>query len=470
MIRNPLRRLSVRLTLWYSGMLLLGLALLGGGLYLLLARALHADLDQHLHAAGQATLALVELEHRELMWEGTEPGRVTPDALPAAGQPRDLVRLIEADSRVVSEPEVLRGLPVPTTAEGRSLPAGGRLSTARLGPAHLRIISVPVRKVGRFLGVLQVVSSLTPVERTLAYVAHLLWVGLLAALVFSVAIGQFLARRALDPVSEITRAARAIGAANLSRRLRLPDNGDELGDLAASFDEMLDRVEEAYRRQREFTADASHELRSPLAVIKGEASLARQPGAAPEAVLGALSVIEEEADRMTRLVEDLLLLARLDRGELLRADVVGLDELAHEVAVRYGRLASAQGLRLQVEAPDSVVVRGDERALRRVLVNLTHNALAHTERGEVCIRVSIEAAAARLEVTDTGCGIAPADQLRVFERFFRSDPARSRGGAGLGLALCSEIVLAHRGTVQLESTPGAGTRVTCRLPLATSRP
>jgi signal transduction histidine kinase len=234
--------------------------------------------------------------------------------------------------------------------------------------------------------------------------------------------------------------------------------GDELSELAGSFDEMLDRVETAYRRQREFAADASHELRTPLALIKGEASLGQQSGVEPEAMR------EREADDLTRLVEDLLLLARLDRDELVRADAVGLDELAHEVAGRLGKAATQRGLTLRVDASEAVLVRGDESALRRVLVNLTQNALQHTAAGGVWLRVEGREEA-RIEVIDTGCGIAPADLPRVFDRFYRADSARSRGGTGLGLALCREIIQAHGGSIQLESDLGLGTRVLCRLPL-----
>lgn len=226
------------------------------------------------------------------------------------------------------------------------------------------------------------------------------------------------------------------------------------------------RLGEAHQRQRKFAADGSHDLRIPLALIKGEASLARAPDTTSAQRLSALGIIEAEADRLIHLVEDLLFLARVDRGQLRRADLVGLDELAHEIGARYGKLAESHALQLRIEAPQSVVVRGDEMALRRVLVNLTQNALEHTQAGEVFIGVSFEEGTAQVEVRDTGCGIPSTDQLRVFDRFYRVDAARARGSAGLGLALCREIVLAHGGTIHLESEPGNGTRVQFSLPSA----
>jgi len=464
----PLRRISVRLTVWFSGILLLLVALLGTVLYLQLEQSLRADVDNELHAATEANLLFVEFENGQLAWEGSEPQRIVFDHIPQMSPQINLVRLLAADGRRVSKPSVLDQLPiVPVLTEMRQS-SRESLSTARAGAVPLRISSVPVRMGGRFVGTLQIARSLAPLERTLSHVSRLLALGGLAALACSLAIGFFLARQALDPVMAINRAAQAIGVSNLSQRLHLPDIGDELSQLAGSFDAMLDRVEQAYRRQREFAADASHELRTPLALIKGEASLARRSSATSDEMRSALETIESEADGLTRLVEDLLMLARLDRGELLRADPVGLDELAHEIEGRYGRLARDRGLVMRVEAGESVVVRGDEAALRRVLINLTQNALQHTESGEVCVRVVASEEGARIEVSDTGSGVPEADQPRLFDRFYRADASRGRGGAGLGLSLCRDIMQAHHGTIQLQSRVGGGTVVTCQLPLLQS--
>lgn len=469
MKQNPLRRISVRLTLWYSGMLVALVALLAYLLYAQLDQSLHRDLDQQLRETAQASLTLVELEHGKLIWEGTEPGRVIPDALPNVEQRRNLVRLIDRDGNVQSAPAVLDQLPVGSAV--REAEAGGRelLTTARVGREAVRVHTVAIHRDGRFLGALQVVTSLEPLFRTLRLVAHVLVGCGLFTLLVSLAIGQFLAYRALAPVTKITRAASTFTVTDLSRRLNLPQTGDELGALAASFDGMLERIEAAYRRQREFTADASHELRTPLSLIKGEASFARRSHADPQEVQLALEVIEDEADRMTCLVEDLLLLARLDGGDRVRFDPVGLDELAHEVEARLSRPAQERGLRLSVEAADAVIAHGDEGALRRVFLNLTQNAVEHTSAGEIRIRVTQQGNAALVEVSDTGCGIPAAECERVFDRFYRADPARHRGGAGLGLALCQEIIKAHGGTIHLTSTPLQGTTVTFRLPTTAPR-
>jgi heavy metal sensor kinase len=471
MNRRFFRRISVRLTLWHSGLLFLLTALFGASLYFALDHTLRRDVDRQLRETAQATLDLIELEHGELVYEGTEPERIVPDPLPGIERRRDLIRLIDHAGHVLSQPPTLRQLPVPAGLNAAVCGGQRLLATARLHREPLRIYSVPVVKDGRCLGALQVVTSLEPVSRTLARLLRLLWTGGVALLLLSFLFGHLLARRALDPVRAITSAARAIGAGSLSRRLHLPDSGDELGYLAASFDQMLDRIEEAYHRQREFAANASHELRTPLALIKAEASLGARPGSTPEQQRAALATIEGETDRMTQLVNDLLLLARLDRGTLLRSDLVGLDELAHAAGGRFAGWARERGLPLKVDAPEAVIVRGDEAALARVFTNLVRNAIEHTPAGSVAVRVAVRGGEALVEVVDRGTGIPAAHLPRIFDRFYRADAARSGGGAGLGLSLCREIVVAHGGSIEVHSREGAGTRVAVTLPLlAGNRP
>ena len=470
MNRRSIRPISLRLTLWNSAILFLLVALLGSLLYVQLDRSLHQDLDQQLRETAQYTLTLVELEHRQLQWEGTEPGRVIPDPLPKVEQRRDLIRLIDASGRVVSAPPDLSSLSADEPFRQARAGRVEQFATARIDGERVRVHTVPVRKQGRFLGALQVISSLAPVDRTLALVARSLIAGLAATLLLSLAAGVFLARRALNPVAASTRSARAISETNLSERLNLPDTNDDLGELARSFDEMLDRLQRAYERQREFTANASHELRTPLALIQGEAALASKPESDARSMRRALATIREESDRMTHLVHDLLLLARLDRLELLLSDPGGLDEIAYDLGHRIARRVSDRNVELTVEASEPVVVRGDEPALGRVILNLLENAISHTDRGEIRLRVLASGEQALLEVSDTGEGIAYEDQPRIFDRFFRVDRARGTGGTGLGLSLCHEIIVAHQGTIHVESELGVGTRVTVRLPLLAEVP
>jgi two-component system OmpR family sensor kinase len=310
------------------------------------------------------------------------------------------------------------------------------------------------------------------------------------ALVLLGALGYALVRSSLRPLEEVEQTAEGIATGDLSRRVPVRRPGSEVGRLASAFNTMVDRIESGFRaserseasarsseeRMRRFVADASHELRTPLTSIRGYAELYRQGAAtSPEDVAGVLRRIEEQAARMGLLVDDLLLLARLDQQRPLehaRVDVAVLAvDAVHDVhAVAPDR---AVGLRLPpadaADEPAEVPVVGDEARLRQVLGNLLNNAILHTPPGTpVEVRVRADGAHAVIEVADKGPGL-PADQAeRVFERFYRADPARTRasGGTGLGLAIVAAIVAAHGGRVRVQTEVGVGTTFQVLLPLA----
>ncbi|HEY3751249.1 MAG TPA: HAMP domain-containing sensor histidine kinase [Pseudonocardiaceae bacterium] len=311
------------------------------------------------------------------------------------------------------------------------------------------------------------------------------------ALVLLGALGYALVRSSLRPLEEVEQTAEGIAAGDLSRRVPVRRPRSEVGRLAGAFNTMVERIESAFRaserseasarsseeRMRRFVADASHELRTPLTSIRGYAELYRQGAAtSPEDVAGVLRRIEEQAARMGLLVDDLLLLARLDQQrplEHMRVDLAVLTvDAVHDVhAVAPDR---AVGLRLppaddSTEEPAEVPVLGDEARLRQVLGNLVNNAILHTPSGTpVEVRVRAEGRDAVLEVADKGPGLPPDQAERVFERFYRADPARGRisGGTGLGLAIVAAIVAAHGGRVEVATTVGVGTTFRVLLPLA----
>lgn len=291
--------------------------------------------------------------------------------------------------------------------------------------------------------------------------------------VASLGVGWVVAGRVLRPIGRITSVAREIQATDLSRRIELPGPDDELKQLADTFDAMLARLDAAFAAQRQFTADASHELRNPLAAIRGYAELTRHsreemPGDAAY----AMSRVESEADRMSHLVEDLLLLARLDSGPYLDQQPIDLAEVVVN-AVSDARAAGPDHV-WRLSVPDEpVVALADRNRMHQVVTNLLANARTHTPPGtSVETGVAVEGGEAVLTVTDDGPGI-PADiQPRVFERFTRADVSRVRtpgaaagGSTGLGLAIVAAVVEAHHGRVAVSSVPGQ-TRFTVTLPLA----
>jgi len=287
------------------------------------------------------------------------------------------------------------------------------------------------------------------------------------AILVTAVVGYFSVGIALEPLAHVTALAdRIIHADDLSRRLPVPSGaGDEVWTLVQAFNATLGRLEALFQAQRRFIADVGHELRTPLTVIKGNAQWMRRIG---ELDKEALDSIEEEADRMNRLVEDLLLLARAEAGKLpLRRDDVMLDAILTDVLREMQVVARAKGVHLQADMPQPVQVRGDADRLKQVFLNLVGNAVKYTpEGGKVMLSLTVEGEWAVCRVQDTGPGIPPEDLPHVFERFYRADKARSRGkGFGLGLSIAYWIVKHHGGRIDVASRVGEGTTFTVYLPI-----
>ncbi len=319
-------------------------------------------------------------------------------------------------------------------------------------------------------------APLSDVEDTIAHVVRAVALAALGTLGLAALVSWWLIRAGLRPVDRMIDTAAAIAGGDLSRRVPGADPRTELGQLGTALNEMLGQIERSTaarvaseERMRRFVADAAHELRTPLTSLQGHAELYRQGAlATPEAISRAMSRIESSTGRMARLVEDLLLLARLDQQRTLEREPVDLVALAREAAADFGAVAPDRPFEQQLEG--EMVVLGDRIRLRQMIDNLLANAWTHTPTATP-VRLSVRRRGqdAELVVADEGPGIPPQAQERVFERFWRADPGRTRqrGGTGLGLAIVASIVAAHGGTVDLASTPGRGTIFTVHLPLAT---
>jgi len=297
----------------------------------------------------------------------------------------------------------------------------------------------------------------------------------LGVLVVGAAVSWLVIRRGLRPVDRMIDTASAIAGGDLSRRVDQDDDGTELGQLAHALDEMLGQLEASFderaaaqARLEQFVSDASHELRTPVTAIRGYAELYRSGGLEERANLDrAMTRIEQESARMGGLVEDLLLLARLDEHRPLEHETVDLAGLAADAATDLRVIDPDRPVTLRVDDGGAALVGGDERRLRQVLANLLNNARVHTPPGTpVEVSVERDGADVRVVVADEGPGIASDDRQRIFERFYRTDRSRSRerGGAGLGLSIVAAVVSAHGGDVHVDSSPGCGTAFTVELP------
>jgi heavy metal sensor kinase len=315
---------------------------------------------------------------------------------------------------------------------------------------------------------LELAISLVETKATLAAFDRRVAWGALVFLLLAVAGGFFLSRQALRPVSENIRSARRLDPENLSERLPTTGSGDELDELAGTINGLLDRLATYHARAVRFTADASHELRSPLGAMRAAVEVALQKPRGIEEYRSTLASLGEQCDRLTTLVNGLQLLARADAGEVVLArETVDLTSLVGEVVDMFDPIAEEAGVSLTAEDPGPLLLTGDPSRLRQLATNLLDNALRFTARGgSVSLRVERDAQRATLRVRDTGQGIPAEHLLHVFERFYQADAARALGGCGLGLSICRWIVKAHGGSIGVTSAEGKGTVFTVELPLA----
>ena len=454
-------RLSIRwrLTLWYGAVLAGVLAVFGASVFLLLKR----DLQKRTSRALLIQMSVIEdelthVQNRTRMEERLE---------------RLLMRHPDVDIQVSRNDGSLtirsdrihdRGLPPPRRAPTAGMDVLENFSVP--GDGRFRMLSRITTSAGTPL-MAQVATSLDENEKQLG---ELLVIVLLAgslAVACTLGGGYLLARQALAPVDRMAAAAEEITASQLDRRLHAPNPDDELGRLARTLNGMIARLERSFEEVRRFTADAAHELRTPLAILRNEAEVALRVPRDSEQYRDCLEDMLEEIEHLSRLSEDLLLLFREDAGFGAHGkEEVRLDLLACEIADHLRVLAAEEEQELTVEAPSPCQIQGNAAQLRRLVFSLLDNAIKFTfPGGKILLRVEGQKAQARIIVVDTGIGIAPEHLPRIFDRFYRVDSARSRrtGGNGLGLSICRSIVESHQGTIEVESTPGKGTKVTVSL-------
>jgi two-component system, OmpR family, sensor kinase len=463
--------IRLRLSLAYSSVLATVLLLFGTVLYYVLTQNLMTGIDRQLEATASRVVSVTQVRISPLsfgrMLEVPNLAFLTPPGL--------YIQVLDLSSGlIVDRSETLGDGVLPLEADARETVLAGLsyLESLEIGSQRMRLSSQPVMAGDEVVGIVQVGTSLVQVDQTQRQLLSILVIGGLLALALSALLGALLARAALRPMDQITQTALAISRTeDLTRRLDVAGPQDEVGRLAATFNEMLSRLEDLFRMQRRFIADVSHELRTPLTTVQGNVELL-QRGASedPEARRETLADIESEVARMSRLVADLLLLARMDAGVELDLAPVELDTLVLDVYRQAQIMSDDAEVRLGHE--DQAVVQGDADRLRQLLLNLVDNALKYTPAGgRVTLSLYNTGDWVRVVVADTGVGIPP-EHLRpgpsgaplIFERFYRADPARSQGGTGLGLSIVHWIVQAHDGRIEVESKVGQGSTFTVWFP------
>ncbi len=453
-----------RLTLWYAGVLALSLIAFALVVYYAAAANFHERQDESLRSTAQ-TVASAYVEEFEESQSASRAGEIM---LAELLFPDRFVQLIDENGAPIASSKNMSGqlltIPSPTLSQAETQ------NVSLYSVNGLRVAVVPLAP-NRRVGFAAVAEPLSVIEDSLRQLRRDFIAGVPLVLLLASMGGYFLARKSLAPIASMNRQTRRISAENLSARLDVKNPRDELGRLTITINDLVARLESSFKEQQRFMADASHELRTPLAVLRGETEVALGKTRTVAEYQESLALIKDEAERLSRIVEDLFILARqpVNTKAALVKEPFALHETVGDCARAAQVLASRKGVRLEMQNDyPSIVLNGDEELIKRMILNLLDNAVKYTPQGgEISLALSRQNGSAKIVVRDSGIGIPDGDQRHIFDRFYRADKVRSRalGGAGLGLSIVLWIVQAHEGTVNLDSAPGRGSKFTVELPL-----
>jgi heavy metal sensor kinase len=461
-----------RLTLFYVIVLAAALIVVGGLIYVLLARALYTRIDDNLHAV----VAITTTSLTNDLAEGQDIEDAARSTAAELSSRQQMLAIYDGGGRLLAEGGRDDDLEI-SLPSLESIPADAAMLftvTERADDDDRHRLAV--RRVtiapedARYIVVAG--SSLEPTDEELESLRTILAYVVPIALVLAGAGGWFLARQSLSPVVAMAERARKIGVGNLGERLPVANPRDELGRLAETFNDLLGRLEASLIQQRQFMADASHELRTPVTTSRTAASVAlQQPHRQEDEYRDTLGIIEQQTARLSRIVDDMFTLARADAGNYpVRRTPMYLDEVVDDVIRAARVMAFTKNVSIQLATTNSAAFEGDEDLVRRLVVNLLDNAVRHAPAGSA-VRVDLERVADgyAIAITDSGPGIPPEIQDRIFERFYRGDASRARtdsadGGAGLGLALARWIANVHGGDVTLDRSSSKGATFRAHLP------
>ncbi|MES2069305.1 MAG: HAMP domain-containing sensor histidine kinase [Pseudomonadota bacterium] len=451
--------LRLRLTLWYLLLLLVTLSLFSVFLHYRLERTLLQSADESLQVTVTQALAYVADGHAKLAFSDNEEYHHASRHLNQAGFS---VRLLQPDGKPIAGFGRQDRLPWPSQAAS-GLVTAEMQGSKEYGQAWRTYTQRIADAQGTTRGWIQSTKALTPIDEALASLNRSILISVPILLLLAGAGGMFLAHRALKPIETVTGIAQEIGADDFSRRISYAGPRDEVGRLAATFDSMLDRIEQAFESERRFTADASHELRTPLTAIKGRIGVALTHARSVEEYQATLHNIEHEADRLIRLSNDLLLLARIDQGNIEWAfEEINVNDLLISLADQMAPVAGIDGVDIRLDVDPAISIRGSIDHLIRVFLNIIDNAIKYSPAaGRIDVIGKNAGELVRIDIIDQGPGIPPAALARLTERFFRAeeDRSRKRGGSGLGLSIANEILRCHGGHLAFTSSLESGTRV-----------
>lgn len=459
-----------RLTVLYGGILFLVLLVFSTGVYIYFRNSLQMSIDAKLKSlANVISSSMTDMRSQMLVGNleqyltnllGRKPKGKVIQIMDSSGRVRANSNDIEAESFQTSYDTVERA------ASGEVV-----FETIEKTRPRIRVVTLPIIDKDRTTSTsfVQVGTSLEDFDESMKRLLAILIIGTFASVGITIVIGYYMAKKALKPVDKIRKAAVKITFRNLDESIDIGPRRDELGKLADTFNEMISRLRDAFQRINQFSVDVSHELRTPLTILKGGTEVALRKEREASEYRRLLFSHLEEIDRMSSIIDDLLLLSKADTGKMqLNLQEVALRDLILDVYMDMKIFAEKKSVELSVGEIEDAKVKGDELKLRRMLWNIVDNGIKYTQAGgQVVISSFSENGNVRIDVKDTGVGIADSDIKYVFDRFYRADKARNReNGTGLGLSISKWIAEAHKGTIRIESRVSSGSLFSVRLPLS----
>lgn len=462
----------------------LTLSVFSGVLYYLYARQSAQNFDLGLSNDALAIVGMVK--GNSLLEQGIISGLIHQPIERNFG-PNRYVQVLSITGNIIIRSPNLKNVPLPVTAEVMGLALSqhqvfetlnGQIAHSLIGQGRLRMVTYPVFEDGIPRYLVQVASDTHSLDQNMLQLRLLLFISVPLAILAAALGGFFIAKKAFDPIARIIKTAQSISAEHLDERLETGKVDDEVTRLSKTLNAMFDRIEEAFRLQKQFTADASHELKTPLTILLGEMEVALSNPRTEKDYVETLRSAVEEIRRITNIVDELLTIARLESGQLrMQKKPIRLDELLLDAVSKTSIYASRRSININFEVHDrpaeeseEVFIEGDEDKLLSVFINLLDNAIKYSN-DNTTIKVSLNTSesSAIVDITDKGIGIDAGDLPHIFDRFYRADKSRSsegsRRGTGLGLSISKYLIEAHGGDIKIQSEKGYGTTVSIRLPV-----
>lgn len=456
-----------RLTIWYGAVLSLILIIFASGIFIYFKNSLQESIDAKIRSIGEVLSSSMTDTHNTSVFGNFE--RYLENVLGKKPKGK-FIQIMDSSGRIGAKMSDIEGEALPTSFSALERAMRGEVvyETIERTSPRLRMITIPIMENKKVTSVVQVGTSLEDFDETIKKLLLIMIISIPSSICVTIIVGYFMAKKALRPVDQIRRAAVKISSSNLDERIDIVGRRDELGRLAETFNAMIGRLKDAFQRINQFSIDVSHELKTPLTILKGETEVALRKEREKQDYQELLKSNLEEIDRMSCIIDDLLLLSKADTKEIkLNVEDVALRDLIMDVCMDMKVVADKKNVELETSELEDIRLKGDELKLRRMLLNVVENGIKYSHTGG---KVSVSSYAnngyAKIDIMDNGIGISEEDIKYIFDRFYRADRSRKReSGSGLGLSISRWIAEAHKGSIEVKSQSSQGSMFTIKLPI-----